>query len=132
MRKLIMGAAAALAMLGAASAQAAEARLIVGVDTPGDVQLEKTQYFFGGQNYCFYDGGWHGPGFYYCGYAWRRGYGWGGPAGWRGWASGPHYWHGGAWVGPRNYSHPEWRGGGQGHAGGGRGGDGHAGGHEHR
>jgi hypothetical protein len=47
--------------------------------------VEQAQFFFGGRNFCFYPGGWHGPGFYWCGYAWRRGLGWGGPTGWRGW-----------------------------------------------
>jgi len=56
--------------------------------------LEKTQLFiFGGRHYCFYLDGWHGPGWYWCGYAWRRGFGWGGPRGWHGWhpgRPGPH------------------------------------------
>lgn len=26
--------------------------------------LENVQYFYGGQNYCFYWNGWHGPGWY--------------------------------------------------------------------
>ncbi|MFZ0559907.1 MAG: hypothetical protein WAM55_11560, partial [Methylovirgula sp.] len=40
--------------------------------------VQKTQFFWGGQNYCWYPVGWHGPGWYWCGYAWRRGFGWGG------------------------------------------------------
>ncbi len=48
--------------------------------------VEKTQFLSGGRQYCFYPDGWRGPGFYWCGYAQRRGFGWGGPAGWRGWA----------------------------------------------
>ena len=58
--------------------------------------LEKTQLFiFGGRHYCFYPDGWHGPGWYWCGYAWRHGFGWGGPSGWHGWhpggpGPGPH------------------------------------------
>jgi hypothetical protein len=52
--------------------------------------LEQTQFYvFGGRHYCFYPGGWRGPGWYWCGYAWRRGFGWGGPQGWRGWHAGP-------------------------------------------
>jgi hypothetical protein len=50
--------------------------------------VEQAQFFFGGRRYCWYDRGWHGPGFYWCGYAWRRGVGWGGPVGWRGWHRG--------------------------------------------
>jgi hypothetical protein len=50
--------------------------------------VQKTQFFFGGQNYCWYDDGWHGPGWYWCGYAWRHGFGWGGGWGWHGWHGG--------------------------------------------
>src|SRR2546423_5760249 len=46
--------------------------------------VEQTQYFYGGRDYCWYPDGWHGPGFYWCGYAYRVGYGWGGPIGWGG------------------------------------------------
>jgi hypothetical protein len=62
--------------------------------------VEHTQYFYGGRNYCWYPDGWHGPGFYWCGYAFRPGFGWGGPIGWRGWSyGGPR--RGGVVVGPR-------------------------------
>jgi hypothetical protein len=47
-------------------------------------------YTWGGYRYCFYWDGWQGPGWYRCGYAWRRGYGWGGGPGWRGWGHKPH------------------------------------------
>ena len=47
--------------------------------------LRKAQYFHGGRNYCWYSSGWKGPGFYWCGYAGRRGFGWGGASGWNGW-----------------------------------------------
>jgi hypothetical protein len=46
--------------------------------------VEPVQFFYGGRDYCWYDDGWRGPGFYWCGYAWRRGFGWGGGAGWHG------------------------------------------------
>jgi len=93
--------------------------------------FEKTQFWlWGGRNYCWYDFGWHGPGFYWCGYANRRGYGWGGPVGWRGWdhargggrgfQSGPYHGAGG------------FHGGGGGHGGGGfHDGGGHEGGGGH-
>lgn len=42
-------------------------------------------YIFGGRRYCWYDSGWNGPGWYWCGYAYRRGLGWGGGYGWHGW-----------------------------------------------
>jgi hypothetical protein len=46
-------------------------------------------YVVRGQRYCFYFDGWHGAGWYRCGYAWRRGLGWGGVYGWQGWEYGP-------------------------------------------
>jgi hypothetical protein len=45
-------------------------------------------YPYAGRRYCWYDYGWSGPGWYWCGYAGRRGYGWGGGYGWRGWRGG--------------------------------------------
>jgi hypothetical protein len=45
-------------------------------------------YLWGGRQYCWYDGGWRGPGYYWCGYAYRRGLGWGGGYGWNGWRGG--------------------------------------------
>ncbi len=102
------------------------AQLSFGVYTPGDQPLfEQAQLFlWGGRNYCWYDFGWHGPGYYWCGYARRRGYGWGGPVGWHGWG------HGRGYRGGYGYSHGGYRGGGYHHAGGhyGGGGRGHAGG----
>src|ERR1700761_6469294 len=50
--------------------------------------IDKTAlYVVEGRRYCFSFDGWHGPGWYRCGFAWRRGLGWGGGAGWRGWAA---------------------------------------------
>ncbi len=84
--------------------------------------IEKTQFFWGGQNYCWYPVGWHGPGYYWCGYAWRRGYGWGGGRGWgRGHGWGGHH---GGWGG----HHGGW-GGHHGGWGGHHGGGGHHGHH---
>ena len=56
--------------------------------------LERVQFFFGGRNFCWYLNGWRGPGWYWCGYAWRSGYGWGGGYGWNGWRQ-PR-WNGGS------------------------------------
>lgn len=83
-------------------------RLITGVYRGEPVGLEKTQYYWGGRRYCWYDGGWRGPGWYYCGYAWRRGWGWGGPIGWRGWAR--PGWHGGYHGGYYGRYHGGWHG----------------------
>jgi hypothetical protein len=110
MKKLLLGLAAAISTAGAAAGAQAAPMLVAGVDHPGDAVLEKSQYIYGGHDYCWYDGGWRGPGWYWCGYAGRHGWGWGGPAGWRGWYYGPRYWRGGAWVGPHGYRHREWGG----------------------
>lgn len=48
-------------------------------------------FFFGGHNYCWYPDGWHGPGWYWCGYGAREGMGWGGGEGWHGWHHGGHH-----------------------------------------
>jgi hypothetical protein len=50
---------------------------------------DNVQYVYGGRRHCWYADGWHGPGWYWCGYRLRHGYGWGGPVGWQGWAYGP-------------------------------------------
>jgi hypothetical protein len=42
-------------------------------------------YALGGHSYCWYDGGWHGPGWYWCGYNYNNGVGWGGPLGFNYW-----------------------------------------------
>ena len=55
-------------------------------------------YVHEGRRYCFYFDGWHGPGWYRCGFAWREGIGWGGVYGWNSWSYGPyerrHHQHG--------------------------------------
>ena len=62
--------------LGAAAAPAA------GASPAHKSRAESVQFYWNDQQYCFYEDGWHGPGWYMCGYAWRRGYGWGGGRGW--------------------------------------------------
>jgi hypothetical protein len=47
--------------------------------------VEHVQYRWGGREYCWYPSGWHGAGWYWCGYRQRVGHGWGGPVGWHGW-----------------------------------------------
>ncbi len=94
MRKFLFAAATAASLLSispmVASAETSPSgEIIFGVDHPGDRPVaDQVQFFWGGRNYCWYDGGWRGPGFYWCGYAWRRGIGWGGGYGWRGWRGG--------------------------------------------
>ena len=61
----------------AADSAGPPAQLVVGVyNASQPATLEKTQFFWGGRNFCWYFNGWQGPGYYWCGYAWRRGYGW--------------------------------------------------------
>jgi hypothetical protein len=72
----------------------ADAALGVGAFAPPaslaeDSTVEQAQFFWGGVRYCWYPSGWRGPGWYQCGFAWRRGFGWGGPAGWHGWRHPP-------------------------------------------
>ena len=47
--------------------------------------VENVQYIYRGRMHCWYDEGWHGPGWYWCGYRLREGLGWGGERGWNGW-----------------------------------------------
>jgi hypothetical protein len=53
-----------------------------------DSQIQTIDYRYGGRDFCWYTNGWRGPGYYWCGYAFRRGYGWGGGYGWNGWGRG--------------------------------------------
>ena len=71
-------------------AGAAEAAIGGALPSTQILPVEKAQFFFGGQNYCWYDDGWQGPGWYWCGYAWNNGQGWGGGEGWHGWSRGAH------------------------------------------
>ncbi len=71
-------------------AGAAEAAIGAALPSTQILPVEKAQFFFGGQNYCWYDDGWQGPGWYWCGYAWNNGQGWGGGEGWHGWSRGAH------------------------------------------
>src|SRR5262245_61627119 len=47
-----------------------------------------TRRYWAGREYCWYDDGWRGSGWYRCGFQLRVGYGWGGPHGWHGWGGG--------------------------------------------
>lgn len=113
----ILAAGAMSASLGAGVASAADLAPYandIGATAPA-APIEPVQYYYpypgatpyayGGYNYCWYPNGWRGPGWYWCGYAWRSGYGWGGPWAWgwghgwgRGWGWGHGGWHGG-WHG---------------------------------
>jgi hypothetical protein len=139
--RLLLSSLTAAALAGSAMVPVAQAAPLAGqsaVEQSADglAAIEKTQYAWGGQNYCWYPGGWHGPGWYWCGYAWRRGFGWGGGYGWHGWHGGwgGGGWHGGGWHGG-GWHGGGWHGGGGGwhgggfHGGGFHGGGFHGGGH---
>jgi Ricin-type beta-trefoil lectin domain len=53
---------------------------------------EPEYYWYTGHRYCWYDGGWHGPGWYWCGENFHNGFGWGGPVGWHFWFHFGHKW----------------------------------------
>jgi Ricin-type beta-trefoil lectin domain len=46
---------------------------------------EPEYYWYSGHRFCWYDSGWQGPGWYWCGENFNQGTGWGGPIGWRWW-----------------------------------------------
>jgi hypothetical protein len=93
--------------------------------------VEKVQYVYGGQSYCWYGNGWRGPGYYYCGYAFRTGLGWGGGIGWNNWGGGGWrggYYHGGGVYRGAGVYHGGFHGGGVYRGGGFHGGGFHGGG----
>jgi hypothetical protein len=66
-----------------------------------DVIQKAAVYIVEGRPYCFYFDGWHGAGWYRCGFAHRRNLGWGGEYGWQGWSYGPaekRYGHSGTTI----------------------------------
>jgi hypothetical protein len=79
---LVLGAALAG---GIASTAQAMPVTPLGAEVGNADLLQNVQFFFGGQEYCWYWDGWRGPGWYWCGYEWRSGFGWGGPSGWHRW-----------------------------------------------
>ena len=103
MRKLLfVGAAAAALAMSAGSGNAMSVNIGAGLKPALDATdtIQKVAVFIiEGNRYCFYFDGWHGPGWYRCGFSWRRNLGWGGEYGWQSWSYGPaerRYGHGGA------------------------------------
>ena len=93
-----VGAGIALLVAGAFFTSAQAAPVTGGVGTKNLIDptamVQKTQIIvFGDRRWCFYYDAWNGPGWYWCDYAWRRGYGWGGEPGWRGWRYNSRAWH---------------------------------------
>lgn len=110
---IALGAGAQAAPLGATGGLAAASTTVN--------LAENAQFLWGGFSYCWYFDGWRGPGWYRCGFAWRRGFGWGGPRGWRSWAA-PGPYPGGPYGGPQfRYGGPRFYRGGPPPAFGGRG-----------
>jgi hypothetical protein len=111
MHKILAALGLSTALMASAAlplASVADAAIAYSGDGAGVLQdqiapVEKAQFFWGGNNYCWYPLGWHGPGWYWCGYAWNRGYGWGGGYGWHGWRGGGRGWHGGGGHGGGHY-----------------------------
>ena len=81
----VTGLALAIAA-GCALPLAGSAKAAMGGALPSTqvLPIEQAQFFFLGHNFCWYDDGWQGPGWYWCNYAWNTGYGWGGGDGWHG------------------------------------------------
>jgi hypothetical protein len=69
----------------ASTANATIAAADVGAAVDRLTLVDQVQYVWGGRRHCWYPDGWHGPGWYWCGYRLRRGFGWGGEEGFRGW-----------------------------------------------
>ncbi len=101
-----VGLAAVLGMAGAARATpAAPAAPAIDRSAAQLDVVDRAAYVYRGRSYCWYPGGWNGPGWYRCGYSGRHGYGWGGANGWQGWYFGPP---GPAPVHRRYYRYGHW------------------------
>jgi hypothetical protein len=85
---MALGAGVSLPLANLAEAAVADGIIGSHISSSQMLPAENVQFFFGGRNYCWYDNGWQGPGFYWCGCAFRTGLGWGGGYGWDGWHGG--------------------------------------------
>jgi hypothetical protein len=99
MRQLtLVVAAGALLVATQANAGSFPVNTMTGIETGLVDTVAVRVYVHEGRRYCFYFDGWHGPGWYRCGFAWRQGIGWGGVYGWNSWSYGPyerrHHHHG--------------------------------------
>ena len=88
--------AAALGVFGVAAAQAGVGDGIASANVAAIriAPVENAQFIFGGQNYCWYDSGWQGPGWYWCGYALAQRLWLGRRRGFHGWSRSGHGRHG--------------------------------------
>ena len=102
MRPLTLAVAAgALLVATQANAGSFPVNTMTGIETGLVDHVAVRVYVHEGRRYCFYFDGWHGPGWYRCGFAWRRGIGWGGVYGWNSWTYGPY---------ERRHHHGNWDG----------------------
>jgi hypothetical protein len=92
MRRLtvgLMGMAVLLGSLFFAPAFGAPTSQPLGLRAAEDTQspIQDVQFLWNGLQYCWFDFGWRGPGWYVCDYGpWVTGRWWGGPSGFRGWS----------------------------------------------
>jgi hypothetical protein len=90
LRNLAVALAAAAAVVIGGSAGAVPMSAPAAMHTAADSlkMTENVQFFWRGHNYCWYDDGWNGPGWYWCDMYLQRGIGWGGGYGWHNWRGG--------------------------------------------
>jgi hypothetical protein len=99
MRRIILATVAAISLTGVGalytnSAQAAPLfDGLQGAVPASNITNVQLLFLFGGHRYCWYWDGWNGPGWYWCGYASRRGLGYGGREGWHGHGAPPRGGH---------------------------------------
>ena len=104
LKSLYVCATTAALALGASNGHAMSINIGAGVKPAldaTDVIQKAAVYIVEGRPYCFYFDGWHGAGWYRCGFSHRRNLGWGGEYGWQGWSYGPaekRYGHGGTTI----------------------------------
>jgi hypothetical protein len=102
MRTLTLAVAAgALLVATQANAGSFPVNKLTGAESGLVDQVAVRVYVHEGRRYCFYFDGWHGPGWYRCGFAWREGIGWGGVYGWNSWTYGPYE--------RRHHRHGDWQ-----------------------
>src|ERR1035441_4646155 len=90
LRNLVVALAATAAVVVGGNAGAASMSAPAAMRTAADSlkMTENVQFFWGDHNYCWYDDGWNGPGWYWCDMYLQSGIGWGGGYGWHGWRGG--------------------------------------------
>ena len=87
LRKLVVALAATAAVVVSGNAGATSMSAPAAIRTAADSlnMTENVQFFWSGHDYCWYDDGWNGPGWYWCDMYLQSGIGWGGGYGWHHW-----------------------------------------------